>query len=105
MPASAHSSVSARHLAWPGNMPVGLCGALTTIKRGAGDLGQALVARPGHDRVVARPDDDVQEAEDRLLCAGEDEDLVRADRVIERGDLRPQEGMPARLGITQAQAL
>ena len=136
MPASAHSSVSARHSGVAGQHarrvvrrvdhdqarlgphrrpdPVDVEGPavlLAELVQGGlgsgrqGDLGQALVARPGHDRVIAGPDDDVQEAEDRLLCAGEDEHLVRADRVVERGDLRPQEGMPARLGVTQAQAL
>ena len=37
----------------------------------ARDLVEALVAGPGHDRVVARADEDVGEAEDRLLGAGE----------------------------------
>src|SRR5260221_12272688 len=91
-----------------GNIPVGLCGALTTTSRvfdrsepmrrstsrlqpsaslsswsvtsapaAPADLVQALISGPGDDRVVVGPEDDVGEAEDRLLGAGEDEDVVR----------------------------
>ena len=49
-----------------------------------GDLVQALVAGPGDDRVVAGPEHDVGEAEDRLLGAGEHEHVVRLDRLVQR---------------------
>ena len=83
------------NVARSGCMPVGLCGALTTMSRVAGvtcrrrrvhvdrpavglaqlverdvrsgrarDLVQALVAGPGDDGVVARPEQDVGQAED-----------------------------------------
>ena len=68
-----------------------------------GDFVQALVARPGHDRVVARPEHHVGQAEDALLGAGEHEDLVRLDPVVERGDLPAQERMSGRLGVAESE--
>jgi hypothetical protein len=55
--------------------------------RGARDLVQRLVAGPRDDDVVAFLERGRQEAEDRLLGAGEDEHVVRLDRVVQRRDL------------------
>ena len=65
------------------------------------DLVQALVARPGHDGVIARAEEHVRQAEDGLLGAGEGEDLVGLDRVVQRRDLAPQERMAGRLRVAQ----
>jgi hypothetical protein len=58
-----------------------------------GDLVEALVPGPGHDRVVAGPQQHVQEAEDRFLGTGEDEDIGGVRRGVQRRDLGPQERM------------
>ena len=71
----------------------------------AGDLVEALVARPGDDGVVARSEQDVHQAEDRLLGAGERQDLVRLDRLVERGDLAPQERVAGRLRVAELEAV
>ena len=52
-------------------------------------------------RVVAGTHEHVQEAEDRLLGTGEDEDVVGVRCGVERRDLGPQERMAGRLGIAQ----
>ena len=69
------------------------------------DLVQALVGRPGDDRVVARSEQHVGEAEDRLLGAGEGQDVVGLDRLVQRGDLAPQQRMAGRLGVAQLEAV
>ena len=119
-----------------GSMPVGLCGALTTIRRvagrsaariasrsiaqpssacssmvghvgagAAGDLVQRLVARPGGDHVVAGPDEPGHEAGDRLAGAGERDDVVGVDRVVQRGQLGPQQRVAGRLGVAEPQVV
>ena len=67
------------------------------------DLVQALVAGPGHDRVVTRTQEHVEQAEDRLLGAGERQDLVRLDRVVERRDLAAEQRVAGGLGVAEAQ--
>ena len=55
--------------------------------------------------MVTRPEEDVGQAEDRLLRTGEDEDLLGLDPVVERGDLPTQERMPGRLRVAEGQAV
>ena len=69
------------------------------------DLVQALVGGPGHDRVVARSEQHVGEAEDRLLGAGEGQDVVGLDRLVQRGDLAPQQRMTGRLRVAELEAV
>ncbi len=69
------------------------------------DLVQALVAGPRDDGVVAGSEHDVDETEDRLLGAGEDEDVVRLDLVVEVRDLGPQERMAGRLRVAEPKAV
>ena len=70
-----------------------------------GDLVQALVAGPGDDGVVARPDEHVHQAEDRLLGPGKREHLGRVDRLVQRGDLTAQEWMTGRFGVAEPEAV
>ena len=70
-----------------------------------GDLVQALVARPRDDGVVARPQQHVDQTEDRLLGPGEDEDVVGREAVVQGGDLATQQRMTARLRVAQGQAV
>ena len=65
------------------------------------DLVEALVGRPGHDRVVTRPEEDVREAEDRLLGTGEGQDLVSLERLVESRDLAAQERMAGRFRVAE----
>ena len=68
---------------------------------GSRHLVQALVAGPGHDDVVARPAQHVHQAEDRFLGAGEGQDLVGVDRLVQRGDLASEQRMPVRFGVAE----
>ena len=79
--------------------------SVTSAPAARADLVQALVAGPRDDGMVARAEQDVREAEDRLLCAGEDEDVVRRERVVERGDLGPEERMSGRLRVAEPQVV
>ena len=47
----------------------------------------------------------VHQAEDRLLGAGEGEDLVGFDGVVERGDLAAQERVAGRLRVAEPEAV
>jgi len=50
-------------------------------------------------------EEDVRQAEDRLLGAGEDEDVVRSDAVVQRRDLCSQERMARGLGVAEAEVV
>jgi len=54
--------------------------------------------------VVALADMGREQAEDRLLGAGEDEDVIGLERVVQRGDLAPQQGVAGRFRVAEAQA-
>ena len=73
--------------------------------RRAGDLVQALVARPRHDGVVTRSEHDVGEAEDRLLGTGEDQDIVGLEALVQGRDLRAQERMTRRLRVAEGESV
>ena len=98
-----------RHLAPEGpdvDCPAGILAELVEGDLGsaaAGHLVEALVAGPGHDRVVARPEDGVDQGEDPLLGAGQDEDVVGRGGVVERGDLVAQERVAGRLRVAEAE--
>ena len=51
------------------------------------------------------PSSGVGEAEDRLLRAGEDQDVVGLEAVVQRGDLAPEERMAGRLRVAEGQAV
>ena len=71
--------------------------------RGPRHLVQRLVARPGHDYVVARVDRRAHEAEDRLLGAGEDHHVVRREALVQLRDLGPEQRMAGRLRVAELQ--
>ncbi len=70
---------------------------------GLGHRGQRLVARRLDDQVVARLQGGVHEDKDRLLGAGENQDVIGADAIVQAGDLAAQGRVAARLGVAQAQ--
>jgi hypothetical protein len=69
------------------------------------DFVEALIARPGHDGVKAGAEHHVEQAEDGLLGAAEDEHLVGRDRLVEVGDLAAQERVAGRLRVAERQTV
>ena len=68
-------------------------------------LVQALVARPGDDGVVARAEQDVGEAEDRLLGPGEHQHVVGLEGLVQAGDLAAEQRVAGRLRVAEGQAV
>ncbi len=86
--------------------PSGVFTQLVEGDVGAGratDFVEALVARPGDDRVVAGTQQDVGETEDGFLGAREHEDVVRLEAVVPRRDLAPEQRMTGRFRVAEGQ--